>query len=528
VLFKSLLQEDTFKPISPEGQGMVITQTVKKSWPSHVIGVAASLIVCSLSVMAEDIVLPAPRTSGVVANTILANRCETTAFSSARLSRQIISDLVWASCGINRPLDPSNKPGRRTVNYSFNSRENDVYLACAEGIFMYSPTEHSLSSVSDEDVRPLISAQAATAPMTIILAADYARTSDQSSTPIHTGFCAENIELYCAGKDIGVLVSTAVPAALHDKANMTASQNIFLLETIGYREGASPSEEPWETAAGNLPAARVDTAPVLKILKERRSTGSFASTGLSLQTLSELLWAGCGVNNTETGERTVPLVGGYDIDLYVALSSGVFVYRPGEDPLLVQVSTDDIRSQFGDSYKNAPATFIYVSDYTRLPNIADKNRYSGYHIGFVGQNVSVYCADQGIGQKIRSSMPASSTMTSLLHLTADQHPRIVQTIGYPSSAPGNSAVTFSAGTNGSVTGSTSQSIAYRGNGTSVTAVPADGYVFSYWSGMPGGKNIANPLALSNVVCPMNIVANFAEDQKPRPVNISSPRNLRRR
>ena len=57
----------------------------------------------------------------------------------------------------------------------------------------------------------------------------------------------------------------------------------------------------------------------------------------------------------------------------------------------------------------------------------------------------------------------------------------------------------------------SQSIAFGATGAAVTAVPAPGYTFAYWSGLPGGRVRTATLPLPNVTCPMNVAAVFTPD-----------------
>ncbi|WP_306599656.1 putative Ig domain-containing protein [Geothrix sp. 21YS21S-2] len=71
-------------------------------------------------------------------------------------------------------------------------------------------------------------------------------------------------------------------------------------------------------------------------------------------------------------------------------------------------------------------------------------------------------------------------------------------------------VQFAAGSNGSLTGSTSQAIASGGSASAVTAVPAAGYAFLNWTGTGGfATTSANPLILGNVTANMTVTANFS-------------------
>lgn len=450
---------------------------------------------------AEDITLPAPVISGMTVNTILDNRQNTAAFMTDGLSEQMVSDLLWATCGINRPLT-----GGRTTNFSYNSRDTLIYLASANGVFLYDPLEHALVKKSGTDIRSVVNPAYPSAPLTLIYVSSYSRFF----AAIHAGFCAENVSLYCADKGLGALTREGISANLAG-LGLTSAQKGFMVQTIGYKEGSAVAEPAWALAEQPMIPANVNGAPLLKILKERRSTSSFSSTGFSTQTLGELLWAGFGVNDEATGGRTAPVLGGTnDVDIYAILATGAYAYRPASHTL-EQITTVDLRSTLG--YASVPAIFIYVSDYSKLTGITDQAAYAGMHCGFVAQNVSAYCASEGIGHKIRSSV---SSVATQLGLTSTQHIVFTQTFGYPSSTP-SSAVTITAGTGGSVTGVLSQTIAYRGSGSSVTAVANAGYAFSYWSGLPGGRETANPLTLENVVCPMAITANFvpAMNQPPQ-------------
>jgi uncharacterized repeat protein (TIGR02543 family) len=74
------------------------------------------------------------------------------------------------------------------------------------------------------------------------------------------------------------------------------------------------------------------------------------------------------------------------------------------------------------------------------------------------------------------------------------------------------AVNFAAGSNGSLTGTTSQTINYGASATAVTAVPTTGYHFVNWTGTGGFvTSTANPLTVSNVIAAQTITVNFAID-----------------
>jgi hypothetical protein len=471
---------------------------------------AVGLALLASSAFAQSITLPAPRGDEVAITRILAARHDTAAFADTGVSRQAVSDLLWASTGINRPTT-----GGRTSNYSYSSRDDEIYLLCAQGVFLYDQLEHLLTRLSTTDLRPTLGGTAATAPLTLALVTYNSSTDFFGS--IHTGFIAQNIALACADRGLGAKLTAEIPATLASALGLASSRTILLLQSIGYPAGVAVVDPAWPVAAGAPAPAAVNDAPALKILKRRRSTRSFASTAFttattnnSTQILAELVWAGLGISNGTTGERTAPLIvaGAHDIDIYVAMAGGVYRYHAasGAAHSLDQVSTTDIRGNLG--YSSVPAIFIYVADYATLSGVTNKQRAACLHAGLISQNVAAYAAAEGLGELVRSSV---SIPTAALALTADQHILFTQTLGNMATAPAASTIAVSAGAGGTVTGTSSQSIAFGAAGTPVTAAPDTGYTFAYWSGLPGGRVPTNPLPLPNVTCAMDIVAHFVAE-----------------
>lgn len=463
-----------------------------------------SFAACALVLQAADISL-LPPSVGAGVPCLLSNRSDAVSFSNVGFTEQMVADMLWASCGVNRPLDNG---GRRTTNYSWNLRDTDVYLAASNGLFLYDAVEHRLVKKHDNDIRSLINPESVNPAYVVIHVSNSARLNGHGAEygAIHSAFCAENVLLYCTDQGLSISTSGTIPSGLRTAMGLDETQDlIHILQNVGYASGSSGHADPWVVTEKHLINASVNRAIALKALKERRSTSSFSATELTLQQLSDLMWVGAGRIGSN-GPLTYPKVSAQKhMDLYVVLPSGVYVYREVTH-VLEQISADDVRSGFGKT--PAYGTLIYVSDVSKLADVSDKTTFRSFHTGFMAQNVSAYCAENGIGQHIRSSKPGN--LSSLLSLNENQSVFIVQTIGIPSSAPGSSQVQVTAGSGGMVSGSSPQTIPYRGAGQSVSARPYPGYKFAYWSGMPGGRVTVVPLPLENVVCPMDITAVFEE------------------
>ncbi len=62
----------------------------------------------------------------------LKERKTTREFSSETLPLQVLSNLLWSAFGINRPED-----GKRTAPSAMNWQEIDIYVATAEGLYLF-------------------------------------------------------------------------------------------------------------------------------------------------------------------------------------------------------------------------------------------------------------------------------------------------------------------------------------------------------------------------------------------------------
>jgi SagB-type dehydrogenase family enzyme len=204
---------------------------------------------------------------------------------------------------------------------------------------------------------------------------------------------------------------------------------LLLLLTLGT---ATAADEPQPI---QLPVPQVDGGmPLMQALKDRHSTREFSTDTLSLQTLSNLLWAAFGINRPENDHRTAPSAMNWqEVDIYVALPGGTYVYDARANQL-EPVTAEDVRALTGlqPFVKDAPLNLIYVADYARTKRASeeDRNLYSGADVGFIGQNVYLFCASEGLATVIRGSVEREP-LSKALKLRPDQKIILAQTVGYP-------------------------------------------------------------------------------------------------
>jgi len=198
------------------------------------------LAIQASSVYAEElkaITLPAPQTG--IDNPlmqILKERKSERAFSSREIPLQVLSDMLWAANGINRP-----ESSKRTAPSARNMQEIDIYVAKSDGLYVYDATSNMLLPVISKDIRGLTGLQefVKEAPLNLIYVADYSKMGDMQDKDFYattdTGFISQNVYLYCASEELATVVRGLIDKPTLRKAmKLRPDQKIILTQTVGY------------------------------------------------------------------------------------------------------------------------------------------------------------------------------------------------------------------------------------------------------------------------------------------------------
>ncbi|HUK07450.1 MAG TPA: nitroreductase family protein [Stellaceae bacterium] len=204
-----------------------------------------------------------------------------------------------------------------------------------------------------------------------------------------------------------------------------ASAALVAAPTIGAAQAMKPIELP--------PPRREGGMPLMNSLMLRRSIREFSGRPLAVQTLSDLLWAAFGVNRP-SGDRTAPYWRHVMVmDIYVAMADGVWSYDPKAHKLLPYMA-QDIRAATGlqDFVATAPLNLIYVAHGERMTDISPEERrlYSSVDTGFIGQNVYLFCASEGLASVFRGAVDTAK-LARTMNLPEGQFVTFAQTVGYP-------------------------------------------------------------------------------------------------
>jgi nitroreductase len=181
------------------------------------------------------------------------------------------------------------------------------------------------------------------------------------------------------------------------------------------------------------PPRQAGGMPLMSALKARRSTRQFKRDPIPRDILSDLLWAAFGVNRP-SGARTAPywrhiMV----IDVYLAMADGVWMFDPAAHALVPYLPTD-LRAKTGqqDFVAAAPLNLIYVAHGERMTDVGaqDRRLYASTDSAFIGQNVYLFCASQGLATVVRGAIDYAG-LNAALRLPEGQFVTFAQAVGYP-------------------------------------------------------------------------------------------------
>ncbi|HEY7764621.1 MAG TPA: SagB/ThcOx family dehydrogenase [Aestuariivirgaceae bacterium] len=173
--------------------------------------------------------------------------------------------------------------------------------------------------------------------------------------------------------------------------------------------------------------------PLMTALSRRHSAREFTREQLPLSLLSNLLWAAYGVNRPDGGRTAPSALNAQEIDVYVALPSGAYLYDAAAHVLHL-VAASDLRRVTGyqDFVDDAPLDLVLVADQSRmkLVPVSQRESFASAAAGAISQNVYLFAASSGLSTVIRAWIDREA-ITNALGLSHDQQVLLSQTVGYP-------------------------------------------------------------------------------------------------
>ncbi len=139
-------------------------------------------------------------------------------------------------------------------------------------------------------------------------------------------------------------------------------------------------------------------------LAKRHSVREFSSTPLTIEQISQLLWAGQGVTR-DWGGRTAPSAGAlFPIEIYLLTGEALHHYLV-KTHSLEPVVQQDLRAKLAEaalrqgSIASAPAVFVICADVSRTARKYGERaqRYVDFEVGHIGQNILLQAVSLGLG-----------------------------------------------------------------------------------------------------------------------------------
>ena len=186
--------------------------------------------------------LPDPaKEGGMPLMQALAQRRSTREFSARKIPDQVLSNLLWAAYGVNRPSGDRTAPCWRHIVAI------DVYAAMEDGLWLYDPKRHVLVPHPAGDIRAQTGQQdfVGRAPLNLVYVANGARMSELTPEnrklycSVDAAFIGQNVYLYCASAGLATVFRGAVDYPRLARAmRLDHDQFVAFAQTVGYpKEG---------------------------------------------------------------------------------------------------------------------------------------------------------------------------------------------------------------------------------------------------------------------------------------------------
>jgi nitroreductase len=179
----------------------------------------------------------------------LSLRSTSRAFAPDPIPDSLLSSLLWAAWGINRPGD-----GKRTAPSARNWQEIDLVVVRGDGAYVYDAGRNALRPLAAGDHRALTGVQpfVRDAPVTLVLVADPERMKGAEKDPeqrqwmwADAGFICQNVYLFCASEGLATGVRALVDRpALAKALGLPERMVVLLAQSVGYPKKAEEIAPP--------------------------------------------------------------------------------------------------------------------------------------------------------------------------------------------------------------------------------------------------------------------------------------------
>ncbi len=182
-----------------------------------------SAVMLSATAQAETIDLPKPETDSPLMQAIDARK-STRAYSNKKVSKQELSNVLWAAFGVN-------SHGTRTIPTARNLQDVKVFVIYEGKTWLYDGIKNQLNEYETADLLPDLATQEFVydAPVHLIY------VGSKKYADVHAGSAYQNVALYAAVNGMASVVRGLIDRdSLHQKLHLSEDEVIAFHQTLGY------------------------------------------------------------------------------------------------------------------------------------------------------------------------------------------------------------------------------------------------------------------------------------------------------
>ncbi|MGN1213339.1 MAG: nitroreductase family protein, partial [Bacteroidaceae bacterium] len=155
----------------------------------------------------------------------------------------VLSDLLWAACGVNRP-----ESKKITAPSAINAQDICVYVCGKDGAWLYDAFQNTLTRVSDKDLRKAVAgrqASVAYAPLFLVLVSDKTKFGNLMNKAdimgaIDAGYVSQNICLACTAMGLATVPRMTMDNdVLKKELKLDDTKTLLLNHPVGYKKSVS-------------------------------------------------------------------------------------------------------------------------------------------------------------------------------------------------------------------------------------------------------------------------------------------------
>ncbi|MGD2066864.1 MAG: nitroreductase family protein [Candidatus Bathyarchaeota archaeon] len=288
-------------------------------------------------------------------------------FTSENVPRQQLLEVLWAAYGQTN--------GRGNVPRIGTAYSLVLFTVNGTGSYKYVPESNSLVvhdlTVNKESIRSYSQDWPSNAKEVLVIVWDQTKLNNHYFACAEAGCLAQNVHLAASSLDLGTcVVGTINNGGLRNVLGLSSTQTPLFVMPISYPTSFYTAATPKFTImTGNLPQVQYSESTFENAVTDMVFAQEWSEDSLSVQELSQLLWASYGY--TSTDHRTTPSANGiYPLIVYASNATGVYRYLP-ESHSVTEITGGDKRLEIANTFSgqtwaaDAPTLFLisYDSNY---------------------------------------------------------------------------------------------------------------------------------------------------------------------